>query len=69
VLERVASIAAGCGLEPLDVTASPLRGPAGNREFFLLAGVGERVAAAGEAGAGPGAIGPLLAQRIATVTA
>jgi 23S rRNA (cytidine1920-2'-O)/16S rRNA (cytidine1409-2'-O)-methyltransferase len=58
VLERIVSIAAGLGLEPRDVTASPLLGPAGNREFFLLAGVGETTGGAAD-----------LAARIAAVTA
>ena len=35
VLERVAAFAARAGWGARDVTRSPLRGPAGNREFFL----------------------------------
>jgi 23S rRNA (cytidine1920-2'-O)/16S rRNA (cytidine1409-2'-O)-methyltransferase len=70
VLERVVSVAAELGLEPLDVAASPLRGPAGNREFFLLAGVGEgpngRDGTAVDAAGGPG---PALMARIEAVTA
>ncbi len=40
VLRRVAQHAAGQGLRVLGVAASPLRGPKGNREFFLLLGTG-----------------------------
>jgi 23S rRNA (cytidine1920-2'-O)/16S rRNA (cytidine1409-2'-O)-methyltransferase len=36
VLGRVASWAVGQGLRVRSLTASPLRGPAGNKEFFLL---------------------------------
>ncbi len=35
VLERVVATARSAGLVPLDVTRSPLLGPAGNREFFV----------------------------------
>jgi 23S rRNA (cytidine1920-2'-O)/16S rRNA (cytidine1409-2'-O)-methyltransferase len=45
-LERVAEAAAGGGLEPSDAMASPLLGPAGNAEFFLLAAGGEAVSGA-----------------------
>ena len=61
VLERLAAVAGELTLHPRDVAASPLRGPAGNREFFLLVGVGEA------AGHGAGAPGRLSA-RIAEVT-
>ncbi len=61
VLERVAVVAREFGLQPRAVAASPLRGPAGNREFFLLIGV--------EEGAGDGPDGPArLSARIAEVT-
>ena len=36
-VERVAAAARRAGAEPTDVTASPILGPAGNAEFFLLA--------------------------------
>jgi 23S rRNA (cytidine1920-2'-O)/16S rRNA (cytidine1409-2'-O)-methyltransferase len=39
VLEKVVEQARGLGLRPLDVCRSPLTGPAGNVEFFLLAAV------------------------------
>jgi 23S rRNA (cytidine1920-2'-O)/16S rRNA (cytidine1409-2'-O)-methyltransferase len=35
VLERVTAYAAGIGLSPRGIVASPLRGPEGNREFLL----------------------------------
>ena len=35
VVEAIAAHAAAIGLTPCDIAASPLRGPAGNREFFL----------------------------------
>jgi 23S rRNA (cytidine1920-2'-O)/16S rRNA (cytidine1409-2'-O)-methyltransferase len=35
VLRRLSAFAAGRGLAPQGVVASPLRGPKGNREFFL----------------------------------
>lgn len=35
VIEGIAAHATAIGLAPRDVVASPLRGPAGNREFFL----------------------------------
>jgi hypothetical protein len=54
----VARDAAGIGLVPLGVAASPLLGPQGNREFFLHLGVGrEAVSGDGE-----------LRDRIAQVT-
>jgi 23S rRNA (cytidine1920-2'-O)/16S rRNA (cytidine1409-2'-O)-methyltransferase len=65
VLERVVSVARGLGLEPRDVIASPLRGPAGNREFFVLLRVGEETAGGPRTG---GAAGPDLGARIAAVT-
>jgi 23S rRNA (cytidine1920-2'-O)/16S rRNA (cytidine1409-2'-O)-methyltransferase len=40
VLEKVLAAARAAGLVPLDMAASPLLGPAGNREFFLHAGLG-----------------------------
>jgi 23S rRNA (cytidine1920-2'-O)/16S rRNA (cytidine1409-2'-O)-methyltransferase len=70
VLERVVSVAVGLGIQPLEVAESPLRGPAGNREFFLLAAVRAEPGATGGApeggDAGPS---PELAARIAAVTA
>jgi len=39
VLEQVVETARRLGLVPLDVTRSPLDGPAGNREFFVDLGV------------------------------
>ena len=39
VLEQVVATARSLGLVPLDVTRSPLVGPAGNREFFAHLGV------------------------------
>ena len=39
VLEQVLATARSLGLVPLDVTRSPLVGPAGNREFFAHLGV------------------------------
>ena len=39
VLERVLATARRLGLVPLDVTRSPLVGPAGNREFFAFLGL------------------------------
>jgi 23S rRNA (cytidine1920-2'-O)/16S rRNA (cytidine1409-2'-O)-methyltransferase len=41
-MERVARTAAELGLEPVDVSASPIRGPKGNVEFFLLLRPGAR---------------------------
>jgi 23S rRNA (cytidine1920-2'-O)/16S rRNA (cytidine1409-2'-O)-methyltransferase len=35
VLRRLSAFATGRGLAPQGVVASPLRGPKGNREFFL----------------------------------
>ena len=79
VLERLAAAAASLALWPRDVVASPLRGPAGNREFFLLL---ERGRAGNEAARGDGPGTPQgeavaagqrdadrLAERIAEVTA
>jgi 23S rRNA (cytidine1920-2'-O)/16S rRNA (cytidine1409-2'-O)-methyltransferase len=43
VLQRVAGEAANAGLSVVDAVASPLRGPAGNREFFLHLEVGRPV--------------------------
>jgi 23S rRNA (cytidine1920-2'-O)/16S rRNA (cytidine1409-2'-O)-methyltransferase len=43
-VERIAAAAATTDLRVLDVTASPLLGPAGNAEFFLLAGPGAQPA-------------------------
>ncbi|MFH1538242.1 MAG: TlyA family RNA methyltransferase [bacterium] len=46
VLEKVVSFCGGAGLAALGAAASPLRGPKGNIEFFLL------IAKSGEAGRG-----------------
>jgi len=40
VLGRVSAAAGGLGLRPLGLCASPLLGPAGNREFFLALAAG-----------------------------
>lgn len=40
-IERVASAAVRAGLRPIDVVASPILGPEGNREFLLHLRVGE----------------------------
>jgi 23S rRNA (cytidine1920-2'-O)/16S rRNA (cytidine1409-2'-O)-methyltransferase len=57
VLEQVLGAARAAGLVPRDVMASPLLGPAGNREFFL------------HASSGPDAAEPAdWASRLATVT-
>lgn len=80
-VERVASAAADLGLVALDVVASPILGPEGNREFLLhlrVPGTGgngelrgaEARGAAGAAAAMPGdtANGAALLDRIALVT-
>jgi 23S rRNA (cytidine1920-2'-O)/16S rRNA (cytidine1409-2'-O)-methyltransferase len=60
VLRRVAAFAADHGLAPQGVVASPLRGPKGNREFFLHLRPGGVAAPAGaleaaiDAATGPG---------------
>jgi 23S rRNA (cytidine1920-2'-O)/16S rRNA (cytidine1409-2'-O)-methyltransferase len=41
-VERVVEVATGAGLAPLDVIASPILGPQGNREFLLHLDVGGR---------------------------
>jgi 23S rRNA (cytidine1920-2'-O)/16S rRNA (cytidine1409-2'-O)-methyltransferase len=62
VLEKVVDQARALGLRPLDVCRSPLTGPAGNVEFFLLAAVEGPAGAAGEPAE------PIdLAERIAAV--
>jgi len=49
VLLRLVEFAVGSGLAGLGVTASPLRGPKGNREFFLhIARRGRSVSDLGE---------------------
>ena len=45
VVGEVARVGGGVGLAPSDVCASPIEGPAGNREFFLLLRKGGRAAA------------------------
>jgi 23S rRNA (cytidine1920-2'-O)/16S rRNA (cytidine1409-2'-O)-methyltransferase len=66
VLDHVARHATGVGLKVLDLAASPLRGPEGNREFYLHLGVGT----SGETGAraASGATAADLRDRIAEVT-
>ena len=65
VLERVVATAARLGLVPLDVTRSPLLGPAGNREFFAHLGVPGRASPDRV----PAEAGPDLTARIAECTA
>lgn len=63
VLEGVAARAAALGLDVLDVVASPLLGPQGNREFLLRLQVpahGARAAASGP--------GPAFRDHLASVT-
>jgi 23S rRNA (cytidine1920-2'-O)/16S rRNA (cytidine1409-2'-O)-methyltransferase len=47
VLARTLGTARGLGLRPLGLAASPLLGPAGNREFFVALGVEEGSVAPG----------------------
>jgi len=73
VLERVVALANGLGLEPIDLVASPILGPQGNREFLLdlLVPVGWRAGAAPDRPSEPGrSAGPApeLLARIAAVT-
>ncbi len=60
VLERVVEKARALGLRPLDLCASPLLGPAGNREFFLFAEAPGPLG--GQPSAGPGRAGPLASR-------
>jgi len=53
VLERVASAARELGFEPCDAIASPIVGPAGNREFLLRIAVPGSVAGPPSDPAGP----------------
>jgi 23S rRNA (cytidine1920-2'-O)/16S rRNA (cytidine1409-2'-O)-methyltransferase len=48
VLEQVLAAARAAGLVPRDIMASPLLGPAGNREFFLHASSGPDSAELGD---------------------
>jgi len=50
VLGRLIAWSVGRGLRLLGLTASPLLGPAGNKEFFLLLGLTSEVAGPTEAG-------------------
>ncbi len=67
VLRRVAVHALGLGLDLLGATVSPLRGPQGNREFFLLLAVpaGWRLPAQ----AGPGPLPVAWEERLAELAA
>jgi len=65
VLERALATAQGLGLVPLDVTRSPLLGPAGNREFFAHLGVPDPAAPDAMASVAR----PDLAARVAACTA
>jgi len=58
VLTRVVADARAAGLTPLDACRSPLTGPAGNVEFFLLAAVGNPGGAAGERAPEPADMAP-----------
>ena len=76
VVEGVARHAAGIGLRPAEVAASPLLGPAGNREFFLRVDVpegwrptGDRPGTGGTTTETPGGVDGALIARIVEVTA
>jgi len=66
-VEGVVATAAGLGLHALDVIASPIRGPEGNREFLLHLRVPSRAPAGGEPLLAA-STGPSLADRILDVT-
>ena len=72
VVEGVAAHAASIGLLPTDLHASPILGPAGNREFFLRIDVPrgwEPPAAPAGRPADPSLVDPALLGRIVEVTA